>query len=221
MYCKNCGTEVTGNFCPNCGTAVASETAALSGQNVIPAEKKKDRFSKPIFIFSLVASVLLFICTFYSLFSTALFNSMGDTATVDVAIIFGALTTPFALFVLLGAALRGKSKIAAAVFYLISIFAFLFLFFAGLGFSDDFLYVALLGIPFIILTWIFGARCAEKKVSKSILITYFAAVVFIAVFMLWFFSGEIALTHAANDLFNEMGDYSFMDEVETANNLLE
>lgn len=224
MYCQNCGKEVTGNFCQNCGTAVASNIPTQSVQSaqsrntpiVTTTENKSDKISKPIFIVSLVFSVLLFFRSAYTLFSVSLMNLQEDSAFILIGC--GA---PFALCVLIGAALRGKSKIAASIFYVLSILASLFMCCAGLAVSDDFLLIALLCIPFIILTWIFGNRCTTSKLSKAPLIIFAVLIVSVLAFILWYFSGEIALNRSASNLFEGMSEYSFSSEVETAKNLFE
>ena len=224
MYCQNCGKEVTGNFCQNCGTAVAPNVPSQNAQSAqsqnIPTtsttNNKSDKISKPIFIVSLVFSVLLFFRSAYALFSVSIVNLQDDSAFILIGC--GA---PFALCVLIGAALRGKSKIAASIFYVLSILASLFMCCAGLAVSDDFLLMALLCIPFIILTWIFGNRYASPKVSKAPLIIFAVLVIAVLAFILWYFSADIALNRAASDLFDGMNEYSFSDEVETARNLFE
>ena len=70
---------------------------------------------------------------------------------------------------------------------------------AGLAVSDDFLLIALLCIPFIILTWIFGNRCSSPKISKAPLIVFAVLVIAVLAFILWYFSGEIAYNRAANN----------------------
>ncbi len=202
MYCQNCGKEVTGNFCQNCGAAITSNapmqivTSAQpqTAQTIPNSENKSDKFSKPIFIVSLVISVLLFFRSAYGLFYVSLVNFQDDSAFVLIG-----CSAPFALCVLIGAALRGKSKIAASIFYVLSILASLFMCCAGLAVSNDFLLIALLCTPFIILTWIFGNRCATPKISKTPLIIFAVLVIVILAFILWFFSGDIAYNHAAND----------------------
>ena len=224
MYCQNCGKEVTGNFCQNCGTAVTSNIPTQispsaqpqSAPAILTAENKSDKFSKPIFIVSLVFSVLLFFRSAYTLFSVSIVSLQYDSAFILIGC--GA---PFALCVLIGAALRGKSKIAASIFYVLSILASLFMCCAGLAVSDDFLLIALLCIPFIILTWIFGNRCSSPKISKAPLIVFAVLVIAVLAFILWYFSADIALNRAASDLFDGMNEYSFSDEVETTRNLFE
>lgn len=202
MYCQNCGKEVTGNFCQNCGTAVAPNVPSQNAQSAqsqnIPTtsttNNKSDKISKPIFIVSLVFSVLLFFRSAYALFSVSIVNLQDDSAFILIGC--GA---PFALCVLIGAALRGKSKIAASIFYVLSILASLFMCCAGLAVSDDFLLVSLICIPFIILTWIFGNRCSSPKISKTPLIVFAVLVIAVLAFILWYFSGEIAYNRAANN----------------------
>lgn len=202
MYCQNCGKEVTGNFCQNCGVAVAPNVPSQNAQSAqsqnIPTtsttNNKSDKISKPIFIISLVFSVLLFFRSAYALFSVSIVNLQDDSAFILIGC--GA---PFALCVLIGAALRGKSNLAASIFYVLSILASLFMCCAGLAVSDDFLLIALLCIPFIILTWIFGNRCSSPKISKAPLIVFAVLVIAVLAFILWYFSGEIAYNHAANN----------------------
>lgn len=224
MYCQNCGKEVTGNFCQNCGVAVAPNVPPQNAQSAqsqstpitSTTENKSDKFSKPIFIVSLVFSVLLFFRSAYTLFSVSLVNLQDDSAFILIGC--GA---PFALCVLIGAALRGKSNVAASIFYVLSILASLFMCCAGLAVSDDFLLVALLCIPFIILTWIFGNRCSSLKISKAPLIVFAVLIIAVLAFILWYFSGDIALNRAASNLFDGMNENSFSDDVETARNLFE
>lgn len=222
MFCQNCGKEVTGNFCSNCGVAVQatarqnSESAKVYDSVVLA---KTNKYSKLLHIASLVFSVFIYFYSVFKIFLSAI--SVPDPDIPLVAIGIAACCAPFSLAVLLASALRGKSKVASSIFYILPILSSVFLCCLNLAFSDDFLLFALLNIPFVVLAWIFGNRCALKKVSKAQIIVFVVLILATICFLLYLFSGDIALSRSASNLFEEMSEHSFYDEVETARNLLE
>lgn len=194
MYCKNCGKEIDGNFCTNCGTPVAVSVSDFSKER---ENVKKDRFSKLIFIISLVVSVLVFFYSDFCIFFSSI--STGDLDNPSIALALIGCTIPFSMAIFIGSSLRGKSKVASSFFYILSILSALFLCCLNLAFADDFLLSALLAIPFIVLVWIFGNRCSKKTISKPLLIIYAMIVIVTFVSLLIFFSGDIAFYRATND----------------------
>ncbi len=226
MYCQKCGKEVSGNYCSNCGAAVVTlpndaieQTATEPITTSAPDfPVKKVRSSKPLHIIGIILSILNFFATAYLIFTSAL---SFDVDYVDVTIWIAACCAPFSLSVLLGSAFRGKSKIVSSIFYMLSIFPSIFLCCINVAYTGDFLISALLTIPFVVCAWIFGNRCVPQKTAKVQILAYALFVALIGGLVLYLYSGEIALNHAASELFEGMAEYSFMDEVETAKNLFE
>ena len=78
MFCKNCGTKVTGQekFCPNCGTAVENTSAETNKQSTEKTARQQISFTMNKNIIGVAAVVVVLLVIIFAV------GGMGKTKNV-------------------------------------------------------------------------------------------------------------------------------------------
>ena len=68
MFCKNCGTKVTGQgkFCPNCGTAVENTSAETNKQSIEKTARQQISFTMNKNIIGVAAAVVVLLIVIFA-----------------------------------------------------------------------------------------------------------------------------------------------------------
>ena len=162
MYCRNCGTEVTGNFCPNCGTSVTSETVTSSVQNIIPTQSGNTA-KKSFSVLSIISSLLCGL----SLLSYLVSTFSHDITDLHVSLLMIGFCLFFVMSVIPAVIIQPAKQGLSVLFYLFSCIGLLFIGFLGLSYSPFVPVICLLAVIFVIVTAVFGRSVHTKRLQTK------------------------------------------------------